>query len=82
MRRASAFRPSLLPLEDRLAPSLSFSGMLHSVLPFIHDGSSAKKPPGHVALHAAHARPAHHGARPHTHLHAKLPAHSGPVGIA
>jgi hypothetical protein len=71
MRRHCPFRPSVQPLEDRVVLSFSFSKMLHSVFPFVHD-SSNKKPAAHVA-HTQTPRQVFH---PHARVHARA-AHTG-----
>jgi hypothetical protein len=49
MKTPRTYRPTVQPLEERTALSLTFSGFIHSILPFIPDKSSAKKP---VVAHA------------------------------
>jgi hypothetical protein len=49
MKTPRRFDPTVQPLEERVALSLTFSGFIHSILPFIPDKSSAKKP---VVAHA------------------------------
>jgi hypothetical protein len=51
VKEARRFRPLICPLEDRTALSLSLSGFLHSVLPFIPQKSS-KPAPAHISAAA------------------------------
>ena len=49
MRKRRALKPVVQPLEDRTVLSFSFSNLLHSILPFIHSGSSnSSKPASHM----------------------------------
>jgi hypothetical protein len=59
--RRCRFRPSVCPLEGRVVLSFSFSKVLHSVFPFIHDHSKHK--PTAKAHHAATVVP--HTTAPH-----------------
>lgn len=43
MKRTRAFRPSLHSVEDRILLSNWFTGMIHSLLPFIPDKSRPAK---------------------------------------
>jgi hypothetical protein len=45
VRRARTCRPTIQPLEERVVMTLSFSGLVHSVFPFIKDNSKT----AHVA---------------------------------
>jgi hypothetical protein len=42
MKTPRTYRPSVQPLEERVALSLTFSGFIHSLFPFIPDKSSTK----------------------------------------
>src|SRR4051794_37577437 len=82
MKRTRSFRPTLHPLEDRIALSLSFTGMMHSLFPFIHSKSHDAPKHGPVAarLHPAHSEGRAVGANAHptTHPHTLARPHHAP----